>query len=77
MHRGVLVPRPDTETLVEAALAWFDQRDSEDLEYVADVGTGTGAVGLALAAARPNLRVYCTDTSEPSGWQELPSPSQG
>ncbi len=127
----VLVPRPDTETLVERALAWIDhahgsappprpvrprERIAEEDEvvapeladatwgddddapaqasppprrpegamaspadapapeaasgpdadpiYVADVGAGTGAVGLALAAARPGVRVYATDVSE-------------
>jgi len=60
---GVLVPRPDTETLVEAALARID--DSPDsVVFVADVGTGSGAVGLAIAAARPQVRVYATDVSK-------------
>lgn len=57
----VLVPRPDTETLVEAALEWLPEGDTP--VYVADVGTGTGAVGLALAAARPSVRVYAIDLS--------------
>jgi release factor glutamine methyltransferase len=60
-HEGVLVPRADTEALVEAVLArlpaGFDG-------FVADVGAGTGAVGLALAAARPGLKVYEIDLSE-------------
>jgi len=54
---GVLVPRPDTETLVEAALEWI----TEDRPYVADVGCGSGAVGLSIATARPYTRVYATD----------------
>lgn len=57
---GVLVPRPDTETLVEAALALIPQ-DSPC--FVADVGTGSGAVGLALAHARPQARVFAIDKS--------------
>lgn len=57
---GVLVPRPDTETLVEAAAAWI--RDvGDDPSFVADVGCGSGAVGLALAAALPQVRVYAID----------------
>ncbi len=55
---GLLVPRPDTECLVEAALTF----DDETL-YVADVGSGTGCVGLSLAHAREGWRVYCTDIS--------------
>lgn len=58
---GVLVPRPDTETLVEAALSWIDPE--ADPVYVADVGSGTGAVGLALAKAHPGIRVYAIDKS--------------
>lgn len=57
---GVLVPRPDTETLVEAVLA----RTTTDGElFVADLGCGTGAVGLAIAHARPGLKLYATDLS--------------
>lgn len=56
---GVLVPRPDTETLVDAALEWFT--DTEEPIYVADVGSGSGAIGLAVATARPSVRVYAID----------------
>ena len=59
---GVLVPRPDTETLVEAALEWIDP--NQDPVYLADVGCGSGAVGLALARALPGARVYCTDLAD-------------
>ena len=60
-HPGVLVPRADTEALVEAVLARLPAAFDG---YVADVGAGTGAVGLALAAARPGLKVYEIDISE-------------
>lgn len=59
---GVLVPRPDTETLVEAALEWIGE--DEDPVYVADVGCGSGALGLAIATARPGVRVYATDIAD-------------
>ncbi|MBW2253468.1 MAG: peptide chain release factor N(5)-glutamine methyltransferase [Deltaproteobacteria bacterium] len=59
---GVLVPRPDTETLVEAALEWIGEE--ADPVYVADVGCGTGAVGLAVAKARPGVRLYATDIDD-------------
>jgi release factor glutamine methyltransferase len=53
----VLIPRPETETLVEAAL------DLPAGARVADVGTGSGAVALALKDERPDLAVVGTDTS--------------
>ncbi|TVQ89910.1 MAG: peptide chain release factor N(5)-glutamine methyltransferase [Deltaproteobacteria bacterium] len=59
----VLDPRPDTETLVEAALELLPL-DAPEPVYLADVGCGTGAVGLAIAAARPQVRLYATDLSE-------------
>lgn len=59
---GTLVPRPDTETLVELALAWIPA--DADPVYVADVGCGTGCIGLSVAAARPGVRLYALDLSE-------------
>jgi release factor glutamine methyltransferase len=59
---GVLVPRPDTEVLVDAALEAIGPADANaEPVFVADVGCGTGAVGLAIAAARPQVRLYATD----------------
>jgi len=57
----VLVPRPDTEALVDAALAHLPNDGAP--VFVADVGCGSGAVGLALACARPALRLYAVDLS--------------
>lgn len=54
----VLVPRPETELLVEVALAAARPR-----ARVCDVGTGSGAVALALADERPDLDVVATDRS--------------
>ncbi len=62
VHPNVLVPRPDTEVLVETALKWIPA--DHDPVYVADVGCGTGAVGLAIAAAHAGVRLYATDVSE-------------
>jgi release factor glutamine methyltransferase len=55
---AVLVPRPETEELVELALA-----KATPGARVADFGTGSGAIAIALAAARPDLRVLAIDTS--------------
>lgn len=59
--RGVLVPRPETETLVEVALELIG---AVDRPVVADVGTGTGAVALAIARERADAEVWATDLSD-------------
>jgi len=56
----VLVPRPDTETLVEWALALLQERSSP---RVIDLGTGSGAIALALQSARPDAQVEAVDRS--------------
>ncbi len=60
----VLVPRPDTETLVEEARARLPAAD-EGLPgpRVAEVGTGSGAVALTLAKLRPDAAVFASDVS--------------
>lgn len=57
---AVLIPRPETELLVQEALAVIDERGAT---AVADVGTGSGCVAIAIAHERPNLRVVATDIS--------------
>jgi len=57
---GVFVPRPETETLVEVALELIAGVDEP---VVVDVGTGTGAVALAIADEAPGARVLATDLS--------------
>ena len=55
---GVLVPRPETERLVEIVLeALRDQPTAR----VVDIGTGTGAIALAIKRERPQARVFATD----------------
>jgi release factor glutamine methyltransferase len=56
---GVLVPRPETELLVELCLARLDAQP----RAVADLGTGSGAIALALARERPLWQVIATDRS--------------
>lgn len=57
----VLIPRPETELLVEQALAHIP----EDAEWtIADLGTGSGAIALAIAKERSRCRVIATDASE-------------
>jgi release factor glutamine methyltransferase len=57
----VLVPRPETETLVEVALRLQPDRDCE--ARILDLGTGCGAIALALATERPKARITATDIS--------------
>lgn len=61
----VLIPRPDTELLVET-MAERLRRLPEMPGYLVDVGCGSGAIGLALAVEFPDLRVIMTDISAPA-----------
>jgi release factor glutamine methyltransferase len=56
----VFTPRPATERLVDAAL---DRIDGVPMR-VADVGTGSGALAVALAVNRPDVEVWATDTND-------------
>ena len=58
---AVLIPRPETETLVEHAIA-FAARSPAALT-IADVGCGSGAIAIALAVSLPDARVIATDIS--------------
>jgi len=55
---AVLIPRPETEHLVEAVLERFDR---EEALRIVDVGTGSGAIAVALAHALPHSRVTAVD----------------
>lgn len=59
-----LIPRPDTERLVEWALNQFP--DPETVLNVADLGTGSGAIALALASQRPKWKIIATEYSKPA-----------
>lgn len=58
---AVLIPRPETELLVEATLARVSETSSAF--EICDVGTGSGCVAVAIAHDRPSARVTATDTS--------------
>jgi len=57
---ATLIPRPETELLVELALERIPQDESFK---IADLGTGTGAIALAVATERPQVQVIATDRS--------------
>jgi release factor glutamine methyltransferase len=65
VNSAVLIPRPETELLVERALALLPgtQAAAGDVR-VADLGTGSGAIALALASERPRWALTATDRSE-------------
>ncbi len=57
-----LIPRPDTESVVEATLEAIDSRVGTC--RVLDVGTGSGAIAISIAQERPSCEVHATDNSE-------------
>ncbi len=59
---AVLIPRPDTESIVERALAALLVAPGSGLR-VADLGTGSGCIAISLAAERPDIEVFATDVS--------------
>ena len=69
---GVLIPRPETELLVDLGLAELQgiinkKNGLNESEYsltMLDLGTGSGAIALAIAASQPTVRVVATDASQ-------------
>lgn len=60
VNRAVLIPRPETELLVERALALAQD---QPLAIIADIGTGCGAIAVSLAINLPQSSIYATDIS--------------
>lgn len=68
VDKRVLIPRPETEVVAEAALVEYDRRKGSDVTptekpVVVDLGTGSGAIGLSVAFERPGANVWLTDAS--------------
>jgi release factor glutamine methyltransferase len=59
---GVLIPRPETEHVIEVALALIGPRRTQPLR-IADVGTGSGCIAIALARELPRAEIVATDIS--------------
>lgn len=60
---GVLIPRPETESLVEAAIELANRRFPAGDAAIADIGTGSGAIAVSLALRLPQALVYAVDIS--------------
>lgn len=58
---AVLIPRPETEGLVELAIEWL--RDNPQRALVAEAGTGSGCIAVSLAVHLPEIRITATDIS--------------
>jgi release factor glutamine methyltransferase len=63
VRAGVLIPRPETESVVEAALDFLSERSTA---RVLDIGTGAGAIAIAIAKNAPAARFVALDISEVS-----------
>ena len=63
VNNDVLIPRPDTEVIVEEALAVLNAHPV-DQPRILDIGTGSGAIALALASEVPGAQITATDISE-------------
>jgi release factor glutamine methyltransferase len=61
-----LDPRPDTETLVDAVLGALPAPEASRALRILDLGCGSGAIGLALVAQRPDVQCWAVDRSEAS-----------
>lgn len=63
VSREVLIPRPETEILVEAILREYSTRDCKHL-VILEIGTGSGAISVALASELKNAQIVATDISQ-------------
>jgi release factor glutamine methyltransferase len=59
--KDVLIPRPETELLVEKAISWI--KASSQRTSIADIGTGSGAIAITLATQLPDVHILATDIS--------------
>lgn len=59
--KDVLIPRPETEMLVENAIRWLNSHP--EARSVADIGTGSGIIAISIASQIPNVKILATDIS--------------
>jgi len=63
VNNSTLIPRPDTELLVETLLQLFVEDSSAQVRKLLDLGTGTGAIALAAASEKPRWQILAVDKS--------------
>jgi release factor glutamine methyltransferase len=63
VSRDVLVPRPETEMLVEFAVFHLAQSKNSELPRILEIGTGSGAIAVALATELPQVQIVATEIS--------------
>lgn len=61
---AVLIPRPETEHIVEVVLARLGEKGKQLETNIADIGTGSGCIAVALAKELPRATIYATDISD-------------
>ena len=61
---AAIIPRPETETLVELAIAFIETRETGRETQIVDVGVGCGAIAVSIAHELPNARVIAIDVSK-------------
>jgi release factor glutamine methyltransferase len=61
---AVLIPRPETEHLIEAVLELIKRREPEEKLRLVDVGTGSGCIALALGSELPQAEIHACDLSD-------------
>jgi len=64
VNGNVLIPRPETEDLLDLILKCYSKRSEESQIKILDIGTGSGCIAIALAKNIPNAEVYALDVSE-------------
>jgi release factor glutamine methyltransferase len=64
VNEHTLIPRPETEELVDWIIKCHSEQSEESKLNIIDIGTGTGCIAISLAKNLPNARVYALDVSE-------------
>ncbi len=66
VNKNVLIPRPETENLVEEAIKWISMKKysmpAAEIS-VADVGTGSGVIAITIALRHPDIKIFASDVS--------------